>query len=246
MQAVGAWFLMSRNWILQRTVFIYFVAFHLYSGVFVFYFYPSVSLPTLLVMFGPMYRYTPIPFSPKALAGLAIIALFAVFQLLGFTAPGDRRMTLEGNKFGMFMFEANHQCAVTVGTYTKEAPPPQLDYEVPDGTSCSRFFCLVRTITRQSDDDLTLRENRFESGTAWNRCYPYEWWSRYHAACAEDENVERVALTIDHSINGGPFYRIVDVPTICDVPYHAFGGNTWIKEPPEAALIGYPVTNTYN
>ncbi len=246
MQIVGCWFLLSRNFFLQRVAFIFFVAFHLYSGVFVFYFYPSVSLPSLLILFGPMYRYTPIPFSKKTLAGWTVIMLVAIFQLLGFTAPGDRRMTLEGNKFGMFMFEANHQCVVTVGTYTKVAPPAQPDSEVPAGTKCNGFFCLVKTTTRATDDDLILREQRYESGTAWNRCYPYEWWSRLHSRCAQNENIARISLKIDHSINGEPFYRTVDAPNICDLAYRPFGGNTWIRQPPEAPLMGYPVTNTYN
>jgi hypothetical protein len=50
MQTVGCWFLLSRNWLLQRLAFAYFAIFHVYSGIFVFYFYPSVSLPTLLIM----------------------------------------------------------------------------------------------------------------------------------------------------------------------------------------------------
>ena len=58
MQMIGAWFLLSKNKILQRMVFLYFLAFHLYSGVFVLYFYPSVSLPPLLILFGPMCRHT--------------------------------------------------------------------------------------------------------------------------------------------------------------------------------------------
>ena len=246
MQMIGCWFLISKRMILQRLSFLYFLAFHLYSGVFVLYFYPSVSLPPLIILFGPLYRHTSIPFSRKTIAGWTIIALVAVFQVLGFTAPGDRRMTLEGNKFGMFMFEANHQCIVTVGTYMSEALTAVLDWEAAPGTRCPDFFCRVKRTTKRAMDGLILREERYESGTAWNRCYPYEWWSRHHSRCEKNDNIARVSLQMDHSINGGPFYRIVDVPNICDLPYHAFGGNAWIKEPPEAPLIGFPVTNTYN
>ncbi len=246
MQMIGAWFLISRNRVLQRIAFLYFLAFHLYSGVFVMYFYPTVSIPPLLILFGSMYRYTAIPFSKKAIAGCVVIALVAVFQLLGFTAPGDRRMTLEGNKFGMFMFEANHQCVVTTGTYRKSEPTQRPDFEVEEGTRCTSFFCLTKRTTGKVEGGLTLREERYESGTAWNRCYPYEWWSRLQARCTRDDSIDHISLRIDHSINGEPFYRTVDEKNICDVPYRAFGGNTWIKQPPEAPLIGYPVTNTYN
>ncbi len=245
MQMIGAWFLMSRNRLLQRGAFIYFLIFHLYSGVYVSYFYPSVSLPPLLILFGPMYRYTPIPFDRKAAVGCLILFLVAVFQLLGFLAPGDRRITLEGNKFGMFMFEANHQCIVTTGTYANDLPA-RVNFENDPGTRCDSFFCLVKRSTKQiGEGALSLREERYESGTAWNRCYPYEWWSRTQAICKR-EGTDHVSLRIDHSINGEPFYRIVDEEDICNTTYRTFGPNTWIQEPPEAPLIGYPVTNTYN
>ncbi len=245
MQTIGCWFLISKRKILQRLSFAYFVAFHLYSVLFVLYFYPTASLPPLLVLFGPLYRYTPIPFSRKTVVGWLIIALLAIFQILGFTAPGDRRMTLEGNKFGMFMFEANHQCIVIVGTHTKKALQ-QVNWEAESGRPCASFFCMTKITTQNTKDDLTFREIRYESGTAWNRCYPYERWSRYHDQCSKDPDIERISLTMDHSINGGPFYRTVDVSNICDVPYYAWQKNDWIQSPPEAPLIGYPVTNTYN
>lgn len=246
MQMIGAWFLISRNKVLQRIAFLYFLAFHLYSGIFVLYFYPSVSLPPLLILFGPMYRYTSIPFDKKTFAGILVLLLVAIFQILGFTAPGDRRMTLEGNKFGMFMFEANHQCIVTTGTYRRGEPISRPDFEAADGTPCTGFFCLTKRTTTEAGEGRTVREERYESGTAWNRCYPYERWSRLQARCKRDVSIERISLRLDHSINGGPFYRTVDEENICNVPYRAFGGNAWIKQPPDAPIIGYPVTNTYN
>ena len=55
-------------------------------------------------------------------------------------------------------------------------------------------------------------------------------------------NVVSVALQLDSSINGGPFYRVVDVPNMCSVAFHAFGANDWIKRSAEdAAVVGYPV-----
>ena len=58
MQVVGAWFLMSRNMMYQRLALTYFTIFHLYSGILVHYLYPSIALTALLVLFGPLYRYT--------------------------------------------------------------------------------------------------------------------------------------------------------------------------------------------
>ncbi len=244
MQMVGCWFLLSRRVILQRLAFVYFVVFHMYSGVFVLFLYPTVTIPSLLILFGPMYRHTPIPFDKKTFGGIILLILLSVFQLLGFLAPGDRRMTLEGNRFGMFMFEANHQCVVTVTTYGERLPSIP-DSETPAGTACRGFYCMVRAQT-SIQGGVTAQKLRYESGSAWNRCYPYSWWSRQHTRCIYNPAVERISVQIDHSINGGPFYRIVDAQNICDLPYRAFGPNEWIKSPPEAPLVGYPVKNSYH
>jgi hypothetical protein len=241
MQVIGSWFLLSKHRILQRLALLYALIFHLYSGILVYYLYPSITLPPLLILFGPMYRYSPTPFSRKAIAGWIVILLVALFQLLGFIIPTDRRLTLEGNRFGMFMFEANHQCIATVRTYSTGG---LLATSSADVLSCQGFYCLTHTSSYR-ENGLTVKEDRYESPSAWNRCDPYEWWAQLHTRCAMNPAVVRVAFQFDHSINGGPFYRIVDVPNICDVIYRPFVHNDWILMPPEAQIVGYPVQNGY-
>ncbi len=244
MQVVGCWFLLSRNMILQRLSLIYFTIFHLYSGIFVYYHYPTTALPPLLILFGPMYRHTPTPFSRKALAGWIIIILVALSQIVGFLISPDRRMTLEGNRYGMFMFDANHQCVATVTMYTKGA---QLDTDtkLPSGTGCSGFYCLVETSV-QSQNDETASIDRYESVSAWNRCDPYEWYTRLNQRCASNPDIQRIAFQFDHSVDGGPFYRIVDVANICALSYLPFSHNDWIQLPGTAPIVGYPVQNVYS
>lgn len=245
-QVVACWYLLSRNWILQRATLTFFVVFHLYSGILVYYLYPSVSLPPLLILFGPMYRHTPIPFSKKAVAGWCVILFVALFQLIGFLIPTDRRLSLEGNRYGMFMFEANHQCVATVRIFSKSSSPVRRSVsEIPAGQSCSGFYCQVRNAVYPSESGEMVQESVYESPSAWNRCDPHMWWSRYHSLCERRENVSRVALTFDHSINGGPFYRIVDTENVCDLSYRAFGHNEWIKLPPEAPVVGGALQNVY-
>lgn len=241
MQIVGAWFLLSKRLIVQRAVLAYFAFFHWFSGVYVLYQYPTVSLPSLLILFGPMYRHTPIPFSKKTIIGWAIIAIVGGFQLLGFIAPGDRRLTLEGNKFGMFMFEANHQCIATVRVHTKKTDPLVAE---PGLGQCNGLYCITK-VTSHKEGNLLVRETRYESASSWNRCYPYMWWSTLHRRCALNPDVQKVSFRMDHSINGGPFYRIVDEENMCDLTYTTLGPNTWIKSPPEAKIVGYPVQNVY-
>ncbi len=244
-QVVGAWFLLSRNWILQRASFAFAVFFHLYSGILVIYNYPSISLPPLLILFGPMYRHTKTPFTRAAIAGWCLVVIVALFQLLGFSISSDRYLTLEGNRYGMFMFEANHQCIATVTRYTSEKLDPDRDYEVSEGTPCGGFYCLVKRATMLGAKENTL-EMRYESGTAWNRCDPYEWWSKLRNQCKQNPNIHRIALQFDHSINGGPFYRIVEQADMCDIDYAPFTHNSWILVPPEAKVVGYPVQNWYH
>src|SRR6202044_4248154 len=81
MQVVGAWFLLSSRRLLQRTALAFFICFHLYSGIFVAYLYPSISLPLLIILFGPMYRYQLPPRSKLAIAGWIFMALLLVWQL---------------------------------------------------------------------------------------------------------------------------------------------------------------------
>ena len=239
-QIIDCWFLMSRNWILQRISFAIAVIFHLYSGVLVFYNYPSVALPPVLILFGPLYRYTPTPFGRKAIAGWVIIILVGLFQLLGFVVSPDRFLTMEGHRYGMFMFEANHQCVGEFRVYSN-IPAPAKKWE---GLRCRGFFCDTETST-QSINGETVRTVKFESATAWNRCDPYEVWIRQKDTC-DDPGVTRIAMQFDHSVNGGPFYRIINEKDICTLTYKPFSHNDWIKVPPEAPIMGYPVQNFYS
>jgi hypothetical protein len=241
-QVVGCWFLLSRHKMVQRSAVVFFAFFHLYSGIFVYYTYPTIALFPLLILFGPLYAYTPTPFSKKAFAGVLLLGFVALFQALGFVTDTDRRVTLEGNRYGMFMFEANHQCSATVSTYSNESTTASSTF---DTLSCSGLYCLTR-VSMFPDHGQTVRQSRYESPSAWNRCDPYEWWAKLHTQCARNPLISRIAFQFDHSINGGPFYRIVDVPNMCDVSYKPFVHNEWIKLPGEAQVVGHPVQNIYS
>lgn len=238
-QIIDCWFLMSRRRVLQRISFAIAVFFHLYSGVLVLYNYPSVALPPVLILFGPLYRYSPIPFTRKAVIGWAVILVVGLFQLLGFVVSPNRFLTLEGHRYGMFMFEANHQCTATIRTVMSG------EYPVTTwrGLQCTNQFCLTSSIS-EAEGGKTTYTRTWESASAWNRCDPYETWTLSKARC-NDPRVERIGMEFNHSINGGPFYRIVDEENICDLTYKPFSHNEWIKVPPEAPVVGYPVENFY-
>lgn len=238
-QIIECWFLMSSNKVMQRIAVVYATFFHLYSGVFVYYNYPSVALPPILILFGPMYRYTPTPFSKKAIAGWTIIALVGLFQVLGFAVSSERFLTLEGHRYGMYMFDANHQCVYSFTTYSHGSVPTNSWH----GLQCSGMYCTTDVVTESKNGE-TVTVRKGESASAWNRCDPYEIWSVARTRCA-NPNVERISMQYDHSINGGPFYRVIDEPSICELTYQPFTHNAWIKTPPTAPVVGYPVQNEY-
>jgi hypothetical protein len=127
MEMVGAWFLMSKNVILQRTALGFFVLFHLYSGILVEYRYPATVLPMLLIMFGPWYRHTPVPLNRRSIAGwFLILSIFAV-QFTPRLIEGDEKLTLEGNKYGLYMFETNHQCISQATAHYADGTVEELD-----------------------------------------------------------------------------------------------------------------------
>ncbi len=210
MEMVAAWFLFSKNWVLQRLVLLFFITFHLYSGLLVYYHYPTIVLPSLIILFGPWFTpWKKIPLDLKSITGWVLITLIFVIQSLSHFIAGDEKLTLEGNFYGLYMFEANHQCRI-------------------------QFF-------RENGDSIAS-EVRL---SARRRCDPYGiWFRKRNKFCTTFED-EAVGMVLDHSINGGPFHRIIDEPDICNLTYTPFRHNSWIKTTEEAPIIARPHQNIY-
>jgi hypothetical protein len=216
MQIVGAWFLLSKHTLLRRSAFTYFVLFHLYSIILVHYRYPVSALVMLIILFGIAgYRALPTRwFTKQNTAGLLLLTTLLCIQLFPILIiEGSQKFTLEGNMYGLYMFEANHQC--------RSSTVAHLD----DGTSVS---------------------GERESENARNRCDPYSYWFLLKQLCLRDPDISRIEWTFDHSINGGPFYRIVDTQDVCELDYEPFSHNEWIRtEKDTPPVVGYPVKNIY-
>lgn len=213
MEMIGAWWLLGPKHLWQRLVFVFFVIFHLYSGLLVSYRYPATVLPTLFILFGPWYQQTKIPTGWSALPGWLLIFLLGVGQSISHFIPGDEKLTMEGNFYGLYMFEANHQCIEKAQIYRPGQAPEEI---------------IV------------------ESARARGRCDVYRVWFKYQQQCQNDPSIERVAVTFDHSLNGAAFYRIVEVPNICELEYKPFKHNDWITLPnQDSDKIGYPMRNYY-
>ena len=160
-----------------------------------------------------MYRYSSAPLDRRSIAGWFLIVLMCLLQFIPRAIPGDEKLTMEGNRFGLYMFEANHQCISTAVVF----------YE----------------------DGHRARDYR-ESISARSRCDPFRYWFRLKQICGAS-GVEKIPWTFDHSINGGPFLRIVEEENACALAYAPLGHNKWIKtEKDNPAIIGWPVENIYD
>lgn len=207
MEMVGAWFLFSSKRLVQRGVLTFFAIFHVYSGILVGYRYPATVLPALLVLFGPWFQApVKIPSGASSVPGWALMGLLLVGQMVPLAISGDQKLTLEGNFYGLYMFEANHQCFGSIGVNGKTV-------------------------------------DEFKSGNALHRCDPYGYFSTAKNRYCNPSNT--VSLVLNHSINGGPFYQIVNVDDICKLEYKPFAHNSWIKTEKDAPQIGRPVQNFY-
>ena len=209
-EMIGAWFLFSKNKLIQRSVFTFFVIFHLYSGVLVSYHYPLIATPPLIIFFGPLFKpFKHTPLDRKSILGWLLCFIFFYLQMISHMIPGDEKMTLEGNFYGHYMFDANHQCMI----------------EIKD----------------QNNHILDKKETVFSK----RRCDPYLYWHQAKMRFCTNNTQGKYKLTIWHSINGGPFYEIVNEPDLCSLTYYPFYHNDWIKTEDEAVPIGRPRKNYY-
>lgn len=212
MEMIMAWFLFSQRVWLQRLVFGFYVIFHLYSGTIVGYHYPSIVMPPLMIFFGPWARPFPaVPLDRRSLAGWGLMAALWGVQLISVMIPGDAKLTLEGNNFGLFMFEANHQC--------------------------------LTVFLDENGKTLQGRVNR----RARYRCDPWQYLqTAQRQFCHGKEQPPRISFNMSHSINGGPFYEIVDEPDMCALTYQPFRHNEWIRDASRARIVGRPTMNRYD
>lgn len=89
-----------------------------------------------------------------------------------------------------------------------------------------------------------LEDNVWNSRNATWRCPPYRTWYRLHRRCEKDPRVGQIRYTHDLSVNGGPFYRVVDTENACQLNYSFWSENPWILTPDDGAkIVGYPRPN---
>ncbi len=120
MELVLVWFLFYPDRRVRLSVLGVLALFHTYSAVFVGLRYPSIVLPMVLALF---FAGEQAPWSWKPLkylfAGGLILLLVCAVDAVPYTIPGPSRVTGEGNKFGVYMFDSNYQCTSVATTHYK-------------------------------------------------------------------------------------------------------------------------------
>jgi hypothetical protein len=114
-EMVGVWFLFHPRSSIRYSVLAFLAVFHVYSGLHVGWKFPTVVLPVIIALFGPLYTRARVPKDRASLVGWTIVLVLCVLQSISLLIPGDTKVTLEGNRYGpTFMYEANHQCVSTL------------------------------------------------------------------------------------------------------------------------------------
>lgn len=122
LEALGPLLLFSRRRRLRIAAAALFVMFHLYSGIIVGFFYPTLMLGVVVAAFVPPdppllegYR-----FSWRDLPGWLILGLCLLGGVYGYLIPGDVRTTGEGRYLGMCMFDANRAAEAEIEIWRGE------------------------------------------------------------------------------------------------------------------------------
>jgi hypothetical protein len=147
-QMIGCWFLLHKNEKVATYFAYFFIAFHLYSTILVGYRYPITSLLSLLVLFlvkdgikKEERRDRDFSLAKKTLPLYLFFTLLFSGQMVAILIPGDQKLTLEGNNYGLYMFEANHQCVSRIKDGVSGQESAQASYD--SRNRCDPYLYLV-------------------------------------------------------------------------------------------------------
>jgi len=208
-EGITPWFLLSSNRKIRLTSLGMWLVFHVYSIIMVGFLYPLYCAPLLIAFFLPDHtsqENRKVSLIPNW-KGWLVLAMLVAVNIVPFLIPTNRLFTLQGLKFGVSMFDANHQ-----------------------------FVSIEKAFFK---DGKTLSQTR-KSNEAMRRANPYNHWFGLQHFCKK-QNLERLEWKYLSSVNGGPFYKLVDTHDVCNLKYKAFSKNEWLLTPETGApIVGYP------
>lgn len=109
LELVGPILLLTQKQTIRTMTVAVLCVFHAYSTIYVGYLYPFIAFPLVYVLFSQPDRPTMRALKERG-AGMYIIAILIIIHILPSLIPGNARITQEGNRYGMYMFEANYHC----------------------------------------------------------------------------------------------------------------------------------------
>lgn len=93
-------------------------------------------------------------------------------------------------------------------------------------------------------DGKILEKSERNANRSMSRCDPWIILTNIRNLCKKFPNT-KAHWTLDHSMNGNPFYRIVDTADACALEYKPFARNSWIRDLTDnPTLVGYPFYNS--
>lgn len=106
----------------------------------------------------------------------------------------------------------------------------------------ANYQCESRITTEDAVGETTIQFIR--NTAAMRRCEPYKLWFGIHQQCLI-YGPRKIAWQMATSVNGGPFYEIVNEKDACALRFPAFSNVPWIKRPDlDAPVVGYPQRNS--
>ena len=120
-EGIIVWFLLSKYRLLKYGALASLLIFHVYSIPIIQYFFPAVVIVVLLTIFATPNQFRLWSGSLGSRVWIFVLtAVLVLGQSVSLLIPGDSRLTAEGNRFGMHMFNAKVYCYVTTKITARE------------------------------------------------------------------------------------------------------------------------------
>jgi hypothetical protein len=91
--------------------------------------------------------------------------------------------------------------------------------------------------------DGSIQEITVASDSAVKRISPYSIFFQLKKKCVSDTTIDHIEWNMITSLNGSPFYQLVDQPNACQLDWQPFAHNDWIRL--DQQIVGYPEKNFY-
>lgn len=212
-ETCGIWFLLSKNKYIRLAIYTYFMVFHFYSAIYVNWFYPLLAIPTLTVLFLD---------EDKNYQNFSRCKISKQNFLLVLILATINLMPL--------FFSKNNKLDNVAGSLA-------MNMFDSNRQSHSELKITYKNTSKEPKTSEAWTSNSFL------RVWPSHSLYKIKQMCLSNNEIEKIKWTMDISMNGEPYKRIVDTEDACSLRFNFWGGNDWINV--DGPIIGYPKKNYY-